>query len=123
MRTRSSGITSRGRKLRDELNQALGSESGGDYIPFERLADVSLLARRCHRHNTRQEQACSYEWACGDKWDRDEKRLEASILSLATSLPGIVGVKFSGDPRGYTVKLLLTNGRSNNWGGIGWGVE
>lgn len=84
---------------------------------------MSLLARRCHRHNTRQEQACSYEWACGDKWDRDEERLEASILSLATSLPGIVGVEFGGDPRGYTVKLLLNNGRSNNWGGIGWGVE
>lgn len=36
---------------------------------------------------------------------------------------GVVPI-FGGDPRGYTVKILLPDGSSNTWGGFecGWGV-
>lgn len=119
----SPAVTRRGRQLRAELNDAIRTDDPDHpYIPLDRLGDVSLLARRVARYNTRQEQACSYEWACGEKWDRDEERLEQSIRDLAKSLPGVLDVVFSGDPRGYTVKLVLSSGRTNCWGQDGWGI-
>jgi len=33
-----------------------------------------------------------------------------------------MGVKLSGDPRGYTVKLIVPSGRTNDWGREGIGV-
>lgn len=52
-----------------------------------------------------------------------DKLAEIAIRKLCDELPG-VKPKFSGDPRGYTVKLLLPSGLYNTWGGKddGWGV-
>lgn len=116
-------ITQTGQILRHELNEALRTDEDRYYIPLARLDDVSLLARRCKSHRTRCENECSYEWANTEKYARGTERLENSIRELATSFPGIDGVRFYGDPRGYTVRLLLATGRSNTWGGDGeWGV-
>lgn len=49
--------------------------------------------------------------------EKREARLEAIITKHAKALPGVKAVKFSGDPRGATVKLVLTNGRTDDWGG------
>lgn len=115
-------VTNRGRQLRDELNKALGSELGGPYIPFAMLPECSLLARRAARHSRMQEDHCN--GACGPKFERAEERLESSIIELAHTLPGVKGVKFTGDPRGYTVRLILENGAHNTWGGSddGFGI-
>lgn len=58
--------------------------------------------------------------------ERDEAKLErtrAAIVKICDELPG-VQAKFGGDPRGYTVKLILPTKRYNTWGGEedGWGV-
>lgn len=42
----------------------------------------------------------------------------AAITKLAKSMK--CRVKFSGDPRGCTVKLILPNGETNDFGGEGW---
>ena len=112
-------ISKIGTLLYYELNEALGDSAT---IDRNRLDDVCLLHKRIKRYATRQEQACTYEWAWGDKWDKQDARLEKSIFDLAVSLPGITGVTFQGDPRGYVVKLQLVNGASNTWGKDGWGV-
>lgn len=111
-----STTTHSGRALREELNDAYRLLHPDLYIPFDRLGDVSLLARRAKRYATRQERACSEEGCWGDEWDRQEARLEEQITELALSLPGIVGVRFTGDPRGFTVRLLLAVPRTNCWG-------
>lgn len=55
---------------------------------------------------------------------RLEKSLEEKIRAYAKGLPNVKGVKFTGDPRGYCVRLMLEDGRYNTWGGAedGWGV-
>jgi len=54
------------------------------------------------------------------KWearcDRENDRLEALIKRHAESLPGVKAVLFGGDPRGCTVTLVMTDGRSDDWG-------
>jgi len=124
MTTTTRTVTNTGRKLRDELNEALLTENGSFYIPFSQLADVSRLARYAKQHHTRCENECSYEWANSTKYEADTARLEKRITELVESIHGIEKVIFTGDPRGYTVKLFLATGRSNTWGGAesGWGI-
>ena len=52
--------------------------------------------------------------------EAQEKRMERLITKAATDI-GLT-VDFQGDPRGYTVKVQLPDGRSNSFGGDGWGV-
>jgi hypothetical protein len=49
------------------------------------------------------------------------RNVRASITAIAHQI-GAKGVKFSGDPRGCTVKLLWHNGETNDWGKEGWCV-
>ncbi len=58
--------------------------------------------------------------------ERFEKRLEVKeaglerrISALAAQLPGVKKVHFGGDPRGATVKLVMKNGRYDDWGAEG----
>ena len=57
-----------------------------------------------------------------DKELRMQTKIEKQIADL-TKAHGL-HVTFGGDPRGYTVKLILPSGRYNTWGGAedGWGV-
>lgn len=54
--------------------------------------------------------------------EREEKRIEARIAEICK--PFGIRPDFGGDPRGYTVKLHLANGKYNTWGGeeSGYGV-
>lgn len=45
-----------------------------------------------------------------------EAGLERRIKALAAQLPGVKKVHFGGDPRGATVKLVMKNGRYDDWG-------
>lgn len=57
--------------------------------------------------------------------EREERKIENIRVRLAKVLGG-TGIKLNcgGDPRGYTIKLILPSGRYNTWGGAdeGWGV-
>ena len=52
--------------------------------------------------------------------ERNDERIKALCESLHPRIKPIIG----GDPRGYTVKLLLPTEEYNTWGGkeSGWGV-
>lgn len=108
--------TAKGMRLLIDLMEA-GLELGPEYCEA-----LSLLARHAASYARRQEAACNYEWACGDKWDDKNARLESRITEIALGIPGVVGVVFSGDPRGYCVRLKLENGYTNTWGGDGFGI-
>lgn len=51
--------------------------------------------------------------------ERKEANLERHISALAAQLPGVKKVHFGGDPRGATVKLVMKNGRYDDWGAEG----
>lgn len=118
--------TQPGRILRQELNDAFQrlalKTPNYPYIPLEQSADVSLLARRAKRYAGRAEAACSYEWANEDGYELATTRLEKLITELALTIPGVEGVTFQGDPRGYVVRLQLVDGLSNTMGDDGWGI-
>jgi hypothetical protein len=82
---------------------------------------VAKLLRLANRHEVLAEIACGVD--VGDKFEQEDKELDAAILKLAPC-PGIKSIRLDGDPRGYTVKLMLTSGAHNTWGGkeCGWGV-
>lgn len=55
--------------------------------------------------------------------DEKEENIERLIKSYAESLPLVngqhIGVKFSGDPRGCVVKLIMPDGRTDDFAGEG----
>jgi hypothetical protein len=57
--------------------------------------------------------------------DKEKRIMENAANRMAERLnPYDIKVTTSGDPRGYTTKLLLPSERYNTWGGAesGWGV-
>ena len=84
-------------------------------------ADVARrLMRYARTHGRLAETACNRELT-----PREEKQdglTERHISELAATVGA--AAKFSGDPRGYTVKLAWKDGAHNTWGGAseGWGV-
>lgn len=76
----------------------------------------SIIARRAKTYHRKMEEACSYEWAQGDKWDRNIDRLEDSIRNAVAQFGVDYGVKFSGDPRGPCVFITTPDGRTDDWG-------
>jgi len=67
--------------------------------------------------------------------ERRESRIEKTIKDLLAPYqkqvmnrlgdyePGpLIKIEFSGDPRGFCIKLYLKSKRYNNWGGEGWGI-
>lgn len=118
-------VTKDGQKLREELNRAYRSNGSDHYIPLLTFdEELSLLLRRARRYTKRQEDACNYANCCGPEWEAADTRLEEAITDVAMKIPGVTGVRFGGDPRGYVVSLFLANGASNSWGGpeCGWGI-
>lgn len=77
-----------------------------------------------------QERQCNGHQTWDGRWDeeaakRDEKREEGIQARVTKALaPYGITPNFSGDPRGYTLKLILPSGKWNTWGGEeeGYGV-
>ena len=86
--------------------------------------DANELMRLARRHGRLQERRCNED--LGMSGERADARLEARIEKLIEqpSMASIKRVLFGGDPRGFTVKVFLTSGDWNTWGGKenGWGV-
>ncbi len=103
-------VTERGRKFAWKLNAQIGTT-----YEIEQVA--SLLHRHARTYDWIQEAWCSDDM--GDRrrvaLEAREERLEARIRDLVGYLPapdsGPWTVQFSGDPRGYTVRLVTVDGR------------
>jgi hypothetical protein len=87
-------------------------------FPNARASDLDLLMRLAKRHGKLAERECNV----GDVSDKTWERLEAKIRAVCAEIG--CEVKLGGDPRGYTVKVIVPSGRYNTWGGAedGWGV-
>lgn len=86
-------------------------------FPEVEIANVFELMRLARRHGKLQERACNYQVL-----EDHDAVCEDSIREVCRKIG--CEVKFGGDPRGYTVKVMLPSGRYNTWGGAedGWGV-
>ena len=84
------------------------------------------LMRLARRHGKLAERLCN-DSSYGPREERADANLErrmGEIIREPDLAPAIVGIKFSSDPRGFTVKVFLRSGDYNTWGGKedGWGV-
>lgn len=116
-------ITRKGRELASKLDRSYPD------LPLrvwhETLYPLcSLVCRHAATHRRLQETACNRELTPQEM--TQEGRCEEHIRYLVERLPLVGGqpirVKFQGDPRGYTVKLIMPDGRYDTWGGAAEGL-
>lgn len=101
---------------REQLAVMLARAS--DTPTFQFLDSFRRLLSAARSYQRLAETACSRELT-----PREEirvKHLESRMTQHARELG--CGVTFSGDPRGYVVKLQLPSGASNTLGNDGWGI-
>lgn len=55
-----------------------------------------------------------------ERYEAKEKRIESQVKEICDRLK--VGVRFQGDPRGHTIKLVFPDGYHTNWDGETVGV-
>lgn len=112
-------ITNPGRELADKLNPYIGTTT-------EILQICSLIARHARTHGRLQEIACTRMM---EDWEvKQEERISERIKELIGNLPhtdeGPILPNLTGDPRGYTVKLVLPPcyRAGDTWGGHEEGI-
>ncbi len=111
-------VTRRGKELQQQIEKFVG-------ISDEILEICSLVARHAATHRRLQEAQCNRELRPSEV--RKERQIEERIRTLVGRLPPLppldsgkrIAVEFSGDPRGYTVKLVVPGDR----GGNTWGLD
>lgn len=85
-----------------------------------------LLMRHGATYGRLAEVECSVELSEREtaRLERRQAQLERRMRELVSELGDGFSVDFSGDPRGYTVKVTLPTKAYNTWGGAesGWGV-
>lgn len=114
-------VTSKGRELAGKLLPSIG-------MTHEIGLICSSICRLATEYCRLQEQACNgYQDARGN-WDEratlraeaKEDKIEKQIRALCERLPLVDGKPiqpdFGGDPRGATVKLVMPDGRYDDWG-------
>jgi hypothetical protein len=112
-------VTKKGRELAEKLGPSIG-------ISGEIVQTCSLICRHATTHNRLQVIHCNRGLSKAE--ERKEEQIEARIKALVEELPHVDGKpivpKFGGDPRGFTVKLVMPDGRYDTWGGAedGFGV-
>jgi len=106
--------TSNGYRLAEALNPSIGTTSNI-------IETCSLICRAATTHARLAEADCNY--GLTERENRLVERLEKRIANLCLELPTVVDKAitpiFSGDPRGATVKLVLPDGRTDDWGQTG----
>jgi len=106
--------TTMGRALLSELYKA---GYGGEWDTSKDTAyTLSLIARHAKTYRNLAEIMCGNETHSGEwvnaNWNWLEKRdrqVETRLLALATELPNGVRMELQGDPRGYLVRLIVTD--------------
>lgn len=110
--------TKRGDELANILSRELGTTR-------EIRGLCALIARHARTHERIQETWCNDEMSdkATARLEAREARLEARIADLVATLPhtdhGPFTVRFDGDPRGHTVKIICPVGGlelGNTWG-------
>lgn len=98
----------------------------GQLLPKNGRSDVLKLCRELQRYASRlQTINLAYVNAEIDTptWEGKKDAVCERITQLVRPYRrSIVGVVFSGDPRGYAVILKLRNGANNSFACEGWGV-
>lgn len=103
-------ITREGCRVAHKLNYQIGTSGTSQRV-------ASLLHRHARTYDRIQEAWCSVEMSDRQtaRLEAREAKLEARIRELVELLPqpdgGSWRVEFSGDPRGYTVRLVAPDGR------------
>jgi len=107
--------TTKGRTLLSELYGA------GFHCEWQQSADyaytLSLIARHAKTYRNYSEIMCSGHPVYGGEWvnthhewlEAREAQVEKRLLTLAQELPNNVRMELQGDPRGYLVRLIVTD--------------
>lgn len=110
-------ITKRGRELRSQLNEA-GVECS--YEEYAELAGtLSLIARHAKTSRNLCEIMCSGHPVHGGEWvnthyewlEKRDQQIDARLVALSQALPSNVRMELGGDPRGWVVRLIVTDER------------
>ena len=107
--------TKKGYELADRLGEHLGWTR-------QITEQCSAIARLATSYNTIQERWCNEEMsdALVEKLEKRETYIEKRLIDLVSNLPEPVGgaaaererrVRFDGDPRGYTSRIVMPDGR------------
>lgn len=111
-------------KDREEFIAVLVSELTPKYPTHEVMALARSLMRKASTSQRIAEMLCSVEMS-----ERRQARIEKQDESNDAAIERLckqygLECRLQGDPRGYTVKVILPSGRYNTWGGepYGWGV-
>lgn len=106
-------VTKRGRELAREI-------TGYVEIAHDTSVTCSLIARHASTHRRYMEHDCNVGLTAEQA--RKVDQIETRIRELVSYLPKVRAtgqvptVKFSGDPRGYTVKIVIPGAPGNTWG-------
>jgi hypothetical protein len=112
--------TKQGRALAMKLNPFLGTT-------VEIVEVCSLIARHAATYQAIQEARCSVPMTDSqlDWTERREQQIERRIRALVERLPhtdeGPIRARFSGDPRGWCVQLVLPGSLASHH--EGWGRD
>lgn len=114
-------------KVFERLGRALMSSlqpSWKETQNFSRSEVQEQCRRIClksRRHHQLAEHYCNR--ALTESEEQEQERLEQEIKALCATLPYVKGKpiypSFQGDPRGATVKLVMPDGRYDDWGAVG----
>lgn len=102
----------------DRVQLAVLLARASDTPTFQLLDSFRRLLRAARTYQRLAETACNRELT--PRESASVERLEKRLTQHARELG--CGVTFSGDPRGYVVKLQLPSGASNTLGNDGWGI-
>lgn len=115
---------SRETKLARELRKSLMPSFDGTASAAGLLITCKRLVVLATRHHKLAENACNRELT--KREEHEDAAIEKEIRELCECLPPVpdkatgepkkVRPKFQGDPRGATVKLVMPDGRYDDWG-------
>lgn len=118
-------VTKRGKELARSVEPIIGRSAAIELA-------LSRMARLAVGYSRMQETWCSVELSEREtvRLEASEARLEAAIRRHFDTLPAGLELRFTGDPRGYCVKLRAAPGdtarrgklRGTDWGGEDVGV-
>lgn len=82
------------------------AQSASTTSPYCIASTLTVLQQHAASLHRRYTAACSYEWACTEKYERRTERQEDKVKQIAANIPGLT-VEFQRDPRGWPLILKL----------------
>jgi hypothetical protein len=99
-----------------DFNLVLSERTNG----IAKSSDVEQLLKLSRQHLRLQEAKCNRPWTMSDETKETKLRERATAIIESWGFKAL----FTGDPRGYTLRILFPDGKYNTWGGVedGYGV-